>query len=76
VKKGAKHSFSAAKSTDPFPGGSLVKYVWHWGDGHTTTTTHASASHTFTSKGTDKVTLTVTDNYGRSGTTSRKISVQ
>jgi hypothetical protein len=75
VRKGSKHAFSAARSTDPFPGGSIKQYVWHWGDGHKTTTTQATAKHTYTSKGKVTITLTVTDNYRRSGTTSTKVTV-
>ena len=69
------HSFSAATSTDPFPGGSLTTYVWTWGDGSTTTTASATASHTYASAGSKTVKLTVTDNYKRSNTVSRVVTV-
>ena len=67
------HSYSAASSTDPFPGGSIVTYAWNWGDGHTST--GKTASHTYATKGAKKITLTVTDNYGRSGTKKLAIKV-
>ena len=38
-----------------------MTYHFKWGDGHTTNTGNASASHTFHAKGTYHVSLTVTD---------------
>lgn len=70
------HTFSASGSRDPFPGGRITKYVWAWGDGHTTATTGVTASHTYSSIGKRSVTLTVFDNYGRSGKKTIGISVQ
>jgi hypothetical protein len=69
------HTFSAAQSSDPFPGGGLTSYVWHWGDGSATATSHATASHMYKSAGQHSVTLTVTDSYGQSGTTHTKVAV-
>ena len=71
ITHGISKSFSGAGSTDPFPGGSITSFAWNWGDGHTST--GASASHTYSSKGSKTITLTVTDNYGRKGT--KKITV-
>lgn len=81
VKHGVSHTFSASGSHSPFPGGSIVKYVWHWGDGHTTTTTNVKVSHTYATKGTKTVTLVVSDNYtsqnnGRTGKKTITITVQ
>ncbi len=75
VTHGAAKVFSGAGSRDPFPGGSIASYRWNWGDGHSTTTTGATASHTYASKGTHTITLTVTDNYGRTGRKTRTITV-
>lgn len=75
VKAHHGHTFSAAKSKDPFPGGRIVTYVWHWGDGHTTTSSHPTASHTYASHGSRTITLTETDSYGQSGTTHQKVTV-
>jgi PKD repeat protein len=65
--------FSSSGTSDPFPGGTITKYTWTWGDG--STTIGANPSHTYTTAGTRTITLTVTDNYARTGTTSLKITV-
>jgi hypothetical protein len=62
-KEGALAGFSAAGSSDPYPGGSIAGYSWSWGDG-TADGSGASPSHLFAVAGTYTVTLSVTDNYG------------
>ncbi|GAB4296311.1 MAG: hypothetical protein Kow0098_19380 [Ignavibacteriaceae bacterium] len=52
--------FSSAGSYDP--DGSIVSYLWNFGDGNTSTS--ANPTHTYLSAGTYPVTLTVTDNDG------------
>ena len=74
VTHGVAHSFSGANSRDPFPGGSITSYSWDWGDGHTST--GATASHTYTAAGSRTITLTVTDNYGRTGHRNLTITVK
>lgn len=69
------YTFSGATSTDPFPGGSIVRYRWTWGDGSTSTTTSTTASHTYASAGTRTVTLRVTDSYGRGGSVTQQVAV-
>jgi subtilase family serine protease len=75
VQHGVRHTFSAAGTTDPFPGGRITKYTWNWGDGHATTTTTVTATHTYANRHTRTIKLTVTDNYGRRGSRSSTISV-
>ncbi|MQY14013.1 hypothetical protein SRB5_41740 [Streptomyces sp. RB5] len=58
--------FSSAGSSDP-EGGTL-RYSWDFGDG--TTSTDANPSHTYTTAGTFRPTLTVRDPQGLTGTAS------
>ncbi|MFC8348231.1 carbohydrate-binding protein [Streptomyces sp. NPDC057280] len=58
--------FSAQGSSDP-EGGALT-YSWNFGDG--TTSTEAGPSHTYTTAGTYRPTLTVRDPQGLTGTAS------
>jgi len=62
---GSSSSFSAAKSSDPYPGGSIVEYRWNWGDG-SPESTGVAPSHTYAAPGTYTVTLTILDSYGLS----------
>ncbi len=54
-------AFDGSASYDP--DGTIVSYVWNFGDGYSETGSHAT--HTFTQPGTYLVTLTVMDNLGR-----------
>jgi PKD repeat protein len=56
-------NFSAVGSTDPDTGDVLF-YDWNWGDG-TTNGTVSTLSHTFATPGTQTVTLTVRDGWGK-----------
>jgi subtilisin family serine protease/PKD repeat protein len=58
--------FDGSLSSDP--DGSIVSYVWDFGDG--TTVIGSKVNHAFTSPGTYTATLTVTDNGGRTATDS------
>lgn len=62
-------SFDATTSSDP--DGSVVTYLWDFGDGSKGET--SLISHSYTSAGTYTVTLTVTDNGGLKHSVSQKL---
>jgi PKD repeat protein len=71
-KVGTLVLFNGAASADP--GGTIVSYVWNWGDGDVNGT-GVNQDHDFLTAGTYFVTLTVTDNAGLSGSVTRSITV-
>jgi hypothetical protein len=72
---GVPLGFSAAGSTDPYPGGTTgTTYSWTFGDG--ATASGAAPSHTYTAAGSYTVKLTITDGYGlKSAAKTAEISV-
>jgi subtilase family serine protease len=74
VTHNVANSWSATSLKDPFPGGSVTSFSWNWGDG-TPNSTGSAAGHTYTTTGTKKITLTVTDNYGVTGTKTLSVTV-
>jgi len=68
---GENVTFNAAASSDP--DGTITAYSWSFGDG--TTGTGMPITKAYTSAGVYVVTLTVTDNLGATGTTTRTIQV-
>ncbi|HEY5514579.1 MAG TPA: PKD domain-containing protein, partial [Pengzhenrongella sp.] len=60
----------ASGSTDP--DGTIASYAWDFGD--TTTATGPAASHTYAAPGSYTVTLTVADDDGATGSTTRTVS--
>lgn len=63
--------FDASSSTDS--DGTVLSYSWDFGDGQTSS--GPTARHTYASAGPYTVVLTVTDNLGGAGSTSRTITV-
>lgn len=64
-------NFSSAGSTDP--DGTIVSYLWNFGDGSTSTL--ANPSHSYSTAGSKAVTLTVTDDRGGSATDSATTTI-
>jgi DNA/RNA endonuclease G (NUC1) len=69
--EGGSVAVSAAASVDP--NGTVVSYLWSFGDG--TTSTAPVVTHTYTQDGVYAVTLTVTDNDGLTDTTTTTATV-
>ena len=67
--------FDASESSDS--DGEIVSYAWEFGDGTSSrdATAEPTTTHTFSSAGTYSVTLTVTDDRGKSAETVRAIDV-
>ncbi len=61
----------AAGSSDP--DGTIASYAWNFGDG--ATATGVTASHAYASAGRKTITLTVTDNRGKTATSTQPIEV-
>lgn len=70
---GAPLSVSAAGSTDP--DGTITAYAWAFPGGTPASATGASALVTYATAGTYTLSLTVTDDRGAVGTTSRTVTV-
>jgi PKD repeat protein len=64
--------FDASASTQP--GGVITSYAWSFGDGTTATTVGAAESHTYSTGGTDTVSLTVTGSLGGQATATHVVS--
>ncbi|WP_454699185.1 PKD domain-containing protein [Arthrobacter humicola] len=64
-------SVDGTASTDP--DGTITGHAWEFGDGGTAT--GATAQHTYATAGTYTIKLTVTDNTGATGTTTKTVTV-
>jgi PKD repeat protein len=66
-------NISGVGSADPNTGDTFT-YLWNFGDA-TPTSTASAVSHTFPAAGSYTVTLTVTDGWGKSASTTRTVTV-
>ena len=69
--EGSAVAFDASASSDP--DGTTLQYAWDFGDG--TGSTLRAPTHPYADEGTYQVTLTVTDNYARTASTTAKVTV-
>ncbi|OFW06889.1 MAG: hypothetical protein A3H96_14600 [Acidobacteria bacterium RIFCSPLOWO2_02_FULL_67_36] len=68
--------FVNATASSPAQGHTIVSYTWDFGNGTGTSGTNPQASTVYTAEGTYTITLTVTDEAGNTGTTSKTVSVK
>lgn len=64
----------SAQATDPDMDGQVESFVWTFGDG--TRETGSDPTHTYDEAGSYDVTVTVTDNGGRTDSQTRTLEVQ
>jgi PKD repeat protein len=69
-----KATFKSTKSSDPFPGGTITKSSWNWGDG-SKNSSGSSAKHAYKKAGTYAVKLKVTDTYGQTDSSKTNVTV-
>jgi parallel beta-helix repeat protein len=67
-------TFDASRSYDS--DGIVKIYTWNFGDGNLTTVASLTVTHVYGSDGTYAVNLTVTDNDGLNGSTTRSVRVR
>jgi PKD repeat protein len=65
-------SVSSSGTSDP---DGIRGYSWSWGDGTANSTGAAPAAHTYAAAGSWTITLVVTDNWGRTTTVTRTVTV-
>jgi hypothetical protein len=71
---GGSGEFVAPAESSSDPDGSVVSWVWNWGDG-TTNSTGRAPTHQYTAAGVYLITLTVTDNEGLTHTDTTTATV-
>jgi len=65
-------TFDASASTAQ---GTILSYIWNFGDTHTSTTTSPTITHTYTTAGNYTVSLTVVDDNGLNDTMTMQVTV-
>ena len=72
---GSSATFDASGSTDPE--GTITDYSWNFGDGSPVQDAGATAAvqHTYATRGTYNATLTVTNSFGQTSTTTRTVTI-
>jgi PKD repeat protein len=75
VRQGDPVTFDASGSHDPDIGGGIVKYLWDFGDGTTTSTTAPSVQHTYAAVGNYTVTLVAVDAANAAGSATTAVNV-
>lgn len=72
--QGLSCAVSSQGTTDPNPG-DVISYSWNWGDGTPASTGASPAAHVYAAAGTYTITLTTTDGWGKSASTTRSVSL-
>jgi PKD repeat protein len=72
VCTGRSCAVSSTGTTDPH---GIRGYSWNWGDGTTPSTGASPSAHVYAAAGTYTITLAVTDNWGRTTTVTRSVTV-
>jgi PKD repeat protein len=67
-------SVSGQGSVDPDPG-DVIRYSWNWGDGTPLRTGASPAAHVYAAPGSYTITLTTTDGWGNSASTTRNLTL-
>ncbi len=72
--QGLTCAVSSQGTTDPNTG-DVITYSWNWGDGTALSTGASPAAHVYAAAGSYTITLTTTDGWGKSASTTRSVSL-
>ena len=72
--QGLTCSVSSQGTADPNTGDTIA-YSWNWGDGTALSTGASPAAHVYAASGNYTITLTTTDGWGKSASTTRNVSL-